>query len=47
MEHQLGNDWQHINWVLTDVDDTLTWQGSLPPETLIALQKLRDNGIKV
>ncbi|MEZ8759447.1 HAD-IIB family hydrolase [Vibrio splendidus] len=47
MEHQLGNDWQHINWVLTDVDDTLTWQGSLPPETLIALQKLRDHGIKV
>lgn len=47
MEHQLGNDWQHINWVLTDVDDTLTWQGSLPPETLIALQKLRDDGIKV
>ena len=47
MEHQLGNDWQHINWVLTDVDDTLTWQGSLPPETLIALQKLRGNGIKV
>ncbi|TCN78349.1 hypothetical protein EDB62_104245 [Vibrio crassostreae] len=47
MEHQLGNNWKHIEWVLTDVDDTLTWQGSLPPETLIALQKLRDNGIKV
>ena len=47
MEHQLSNDWKHIEWVLTDVDDTLTWQGSLPPNTLIALQKLRDNGIKV
>ncbi|MEZ9146338.1 HAD-IIB family hydrolase [Vibrio sp. 10N.286.52.C3] len=47
MEHQLDNNWKHIEWVLTDVDDTLTWQGSLPPETLIVLQKLRDNGIKV
>ncbi|MCX2760214.1 HAD-IIB family hydrolase [Vibrio sp. Sgm 22] len=36
-----------MEWVLTGVDDTLTWQGSLPPETLIALQKLRDSGIKV
>ena len=47
MEEQLNAQWKDINWVFTDVDDTLTWEGSLPPETLIALQKLRDNGIKV
>ena len=36
-----------IRWLFTDVDDTLTWNGRLPPETLIALQKLQDAGIKV
>ncbi len=39
--------WKPIKWVLTDVDDTLTWQGKLPPETLLALNKLQQNGIKV
>ena len=43
----LSPDWKDIEWVLTDVDDTLTWQGQLPPDTLIALQKLRDAGKKV
>lgn len=47
MNDQLSQEWKYIKWVFTDVDDTLTWQGSLPPDTLIALQKLRDNDIKV
>ncbi|WP_261816036.1 HAD-IIB family hydrolase [Vibrio gallicus] len=45
--NDLNQDWKDIDWVLTDVDDTLTWQGQLPPQTLIALQKLRDAGKKV
>lgn len=36
-----------IQWLLTDVDDTLTWQGQLPSETLDALSKLQQAGIKV
>ncbi|MGX9419078.1 HAD family hydrolase [Vibrio sp. WJH972] len=44
---QLPSEWESISWVLTDVDDTLTWQGKLPPETLIALNQLQQNGIKV
>ena len=47
MNQALSPDWQSVEWVLTDVDDTLTWQGALPPDTLVALQKLRDSGIKV
>ena len=47
MEHQLSKDWTNIQWVLTDVDDTLTWQGKLPPETLLALNALKQHGIKV
>lgn len=47
MNEQLSQEWKDIKWVFTDVDDTLTWQGSLPPDTLIALQNLRDKGIKV
>jgi len=44
---QLTSDWKTVNWVLTDVDDTLTWEGKLPPETLIALNNLQQAGIKV
>jgi HAD superfamily hydrolase (TIGR01484 family) len=47
MNDTLTPDWRHVEWVLTDVDDTLTWQGALPPETLIALQKLKQHNIKV
>ncbi len=47
MDNNLSQEWQHIEWVLTDVDDTLTWDGSLPPETLQALQKLQEHNIKV
>jgi len=36
-----------IQWLLTDVDDTLTWEGKLPSETLSALSKLNNAGIKV
>lgn len=45
--NDLNQNWKQVDWVLTDVDDTLTWEGRLPPETLIALQKLRDSGKKV
>ncbi|MGF1682413.1 HAD-IIB family hydrolase [Photobacterium minamisatsumaniensis] len=45
--NELSKEWKDIEWVLTDVDDTLTWKGQLPPETLIALQTLRDAGKKV
>lgn len=43
----LDKHWNLVNWVLTDVDDTLTCDGHLPPETLIALQALRSAGKKV
>ncbi len=45
--NELTPDWKQVEWVLTDVDDTLTWQGKLPPETLIALAELQQAGIKV
>mgnify|MGYP000109017513 CR=1 FL=1 len=38
---------QDIEILFTDVDDTLTWQGKLPVETFMALDKLRKKGIKV
>lgn len=47
MENSLSTEWKSVEWVLTDVDDTLTWQGKLPAETLIALQSLQQQGIKV
>ncbi|MFB9216229.1 HAD-IIB family hydrolase [Vibrio sinaloensis] len=47
MAQRLSKDWANIEWVLTDVDDTLTWQGKLPPETLLALNSLKQRGIKV
>lgn len=43
----LPQHWRHIDWVLTDVDDTLTYCGTLPPQTLIALAQLQQAGIKV
>ncbi|PKG38011.1 HAD-IIB family hydrolase [Psychromonas sp. Urea-02u-13] len=46
-KNTLTSDWKTVQWVLTDVDDTLTWQGKLPPETLIALADLQQAGIKV
>ncbi|WP_097461465.1 HAD-IIB family hydrolase [Mangrovitalea sediminis] len=36
-----------VKVVFTDVDDTLTWEGKLPPETFLALERLRRSGIKV
>lgn len=47
MENLLSKEWKSIEWVLTDVDDTLTWQGKLPPEALTALSELQRQGIKV
>ncbi len=42
--NDLDQNWKSIDWVLTDVDDTLTWQGRLPPETLVALKAFKDAG---
>jgi HAD superfamily hydrolase (TIGR01484 family) len=39
--------WRTVRWVLTDVDDTLTLHGRLPPESLIALERLRAAGLRV
>ncbi len=44
---QLNPEWNAVKWVLTDVDDTLTCHGHLPPETLLALQMLRGSGKKI
>ncbi|CAM2927184.1 HAD-IIB family hydrolase [Vibrio rarus] len=38
---------QNIEWLLTDVDDTLTWQGKLPDVTLKALYELEQVGVNV
>ena len=43
----LGAAWSAVQWVLTDVDDTLTRHGRLPPESLIALERLQQAGLKV
>jgi len=47
MQNLLSKEWKSIEWVLTDVDDTLTWEGKLPTETLVALSQLQQHGIKV
>ena len=41
------NQAKQIKWLLTDVDDTLTWEGKLPPETLLALTKLTAAGVNI
>lgn len=46
-EAPLPEAWAQVRWVLTDVDDTLTLHGRLPPESLIALAQLRHAGLKV
>lgn len=38
---------EKIEWLLTDVDDTLTWEGKLPDATLRALYELEAVGVKV
>ena len=43
----LGPQWAAVDWVLTDVDDTLTLHGRLPPQALVALAALREQGIEV
>jgi len=47
MGNALSKEWKSVEYVLTDVDDTLTWHGKLPPETLIALAKLQQHNIQV
>lgn len=44
---QLSDKWSKIKVVLTDVDDTLTCDGQLPPETLQSLAELKKAGILV
>jgi HAD superfamily hydrolase (TIGR01484 family) len=39
--------WGEVRWVLTDVDDTLTLHGRLPPQSLIALERLQAAGLRV
>jgi hypothetical protein len=36
-----------IRYVLTDIDDTLTWHGLLPAAALAAMERLRDAGVGV
>ncbi|RAU17206.1 hypothetical protein DN062_13620 [Nitrincola tibetensis] len=36
-----------VRYLFTDVDDTLTWQGKLPSNTLRALEQLAEAGIQV
>lgn len=36
-----------VRYLFTDVDDTLTWQGKLPSQTLLALEQLAEVGIQV
>jgi HAD superfamily hydrolase (TIGR01484 family) len=36
-----------IRYVLTDIDDTLTYEGRLPGLTFLALERLREQGFKV
>ena len=38
---------QDLRFILTDFDDTLTWEGQLPVATLQALAQLEAEGIKV
>ncbi|WP_211084952.1 HAD-IIB family hydrolase [Marinomonas profundi] len=38
---------QGLRFILSDFDDTLTWEGRLPVDTLRALAQLEANGIKV
>lgn len=38
---------QGVQFILTDVDDTLTWHGRLPEQTLAALTRLTESGIRV
>ncbi|SIN87862.1 HAD family hydrolase [Salinivibrio sp. ES.052] len=45
--HDYATRWRNVRWLFTDVDDTLTWQGELPWQTLRALADLRHAGIRV
>ena len=47
LSHLERNDCQRLRFILTDFDDTLTWEGQLPVETLQALIQLEASDIKV
>lgn len=41
------DDARSVQWLLTDVDDTITTNGKLHPSSLDAMWKLHDDGIKI
>jgi len=43
----LSPNWSRVDWILTDVDDTITLHGRLPPEALSALEQLQAAGVGV
>lgn len=47
LEHFSKSACHGVRFILTDVDDTLTWHGRLPEQTLAALSRLTEAGIKV
>ncbi|MGO3344346.1 MAG: HAD-IIB family hydrolase [Marinomonas sp.] len=47
LEHFSKSACHGVRFILTDVDDTLTWHGRLPEQTLVALSRLTEAGIKV
>ncbi|MEL0614021.1 HAD-IIB family hydrolase [Marinomonas arenicola] len=47
LEHFSKEACHGVRFILTDVDDTLTWHGRLPEQTLAALTRLSAAGIKV
>lgn len=42
-----GEQRRNISVVLTDIDDTLTYEGTLPAPAYTSLERLRDKGIRV
>ena len=38
---------KHVRFVLTDMDETLTYKGRLAAETYMALERLQNAGVKV
>ncbi|SBS40187.1 phosphoglycolate phosphatase [Marinomonas spartinae] len=47
LEALTKSDCQAVRYILTDVDDTLTWEGRLPTDSLVALEQLASRGLTV
>ncbi|MGF6976044.1 HAD superfamily hydrolase (TIGR01484 family) [Paraburkholderia sp. JPY465] len=41
------NEFRHVRFVLTDMDETLTWQGRLSARTYTSLERLQSAGVRV